>query len=278
MTSSSTASSRDAGEASEADEYRRLEREWQNTVGKDLLDVPWQQAGASHVFERQFQRIADCLDLESPGTILEIGCGKGHLLEWLQKSASAAGPTLVGIDVSQAVAGAVERGLLGFRADGEFLPLRDESVRTVIYDGALHHLIDYEAGLRDAYRALKPGGSFVLFEPVSSPFSRLVHKVLDPFVFKKVVYESPIDQHYKDYFEEKRVLSALRDLGMELSFRRTDFLAYPLTGCYAGSAFGRSPLLMRALLMVESIVERVPPLRWLAEIVSWRFLIVATKR
>lgn len=261
----------------EADEYRRLEREWQNSVGKDLLDVPWRQPGAKRVFERQFQRIADCLDLQTPGTILEIGCGKGHLLEWLQKQCGPSGPTLLGIDVSKAVEGAAERGLLGFRADGEFLPLPDESVRTILYDGALHHLIDYEAGLRDAYRALEPGGSFVLFEPVSSPFSRLVHHVLDPIVFKKVVYESPIDQHYKDYFEESRVLGTLRELGMELSFRRTDFLAYPLTGCYAGSAFGRSPRLMRFLLGVENTVEKVPPLRWLAEVVSWRFLIVATK-
>ncbi|MDG2304326.1 MAG: methyltransferase domain-containing protein [Candidatus Binatia bacterium] len=262
----------------EADEYRRLEREWQNTVGKDLLDIPWQQPGAKHVFERQFQRIAECLDLESPGTILEIGCGKGHLLEWLQKSAARHGPRLVGIDVSEAIAGAAERGLLGFRADGEFLPLANESVRTIVYDGALHHLIDYEAGLRDAYRTLAPGGSFVLFEPVSSPFSRLVHRVVDPIVFKKVVYESPIDQHYKDHFEEDRVLATLKELDMGLSFKRTDFLAYPLTGCYAASAFGRSPRLMRFLLGVEGVVEKVPPLRWLAEVVSWRFLIIATKK
>ena len=263
--------------AAQAAEFRRKEREWQNSVGKDLLDAPWQQQGASQVFERQFERIAACLDLESRGTIVEIGCGKGHLLSWLSKSISTGGPRLVGIDVSEAVAGAAERGLLGLRADGEFLPLRDESVRTVIYDGALHHLIDYESGLRDAYRTLQPGGSFVLFEPVSSPFSRLVHRVLDPFVFRKVEYESPIDQHYKDFFEEDRVLKTLRALGMEVSHRRTDFLAYPLTGCYAGSAFGRSPRLMRALIGIENTVEKVPPLQRLAGIVAWRFLIVAHK-
>ncbi|MEO2168234.1 MAG: methyltransferase domain-containing protein [bacterium] len=261
----------------EAEEYRRLERDWQNSVGKDLLDVPWRQKGAALVFERQFNRIAECLDLASPGIVVEIGCGKGHLLSWLSAAAASGGPKLVGIDVSEAIVGVKERGLLGLRGDGEFLPLRDESVRTIIYDGALHHLIDYEAGLRDAYRTLEPGGTFVLFEPVSSPFSRLVHRVLDPIVFRKVVYESPIDQHYKDFFEEERVLEALRGLGMELSHRRTDFLAYPLTGCYAGSLFGRSPALMRSLLGVERLFEKVPPLRRLADIVSWRFVIVATK-
>ena len=263
--------------ATQASEFRRKEREWQNSVGKDLLDIPWQQEGAAQVFERQFERIASCLDLTLPGTIVEIGCGKGHLLSWLSQSIGPNGPRLVGIDVSEAVAGARERGLLGLRADGEFLPLRDESVRTVIYDGALHHLIDYEAGLEDAYRKLQPGGTFVLFEPVSSPFSRLVHRVLDPFIFSKVEYESPIDQHYKDFFEEKRILKTLENLGMTVSHRRTDFLAYPLTGCYAGLAFGRSPKLMRTLIGIENVVDKVPPLQKLAGIVAWRFLIVATK-
>ena len=100
----------------------------------------------------------------------------------------------------------------------------------------------------------------------------------DPIVFKKVEYESPIDQHYKDFFEEERVIETLRELDMDFSHRRTDFLAYPLTGCYAGSAFGRSPRLMRFLLLLERTVERIPLLRRLAQIVSWRFLIVATKK
>ena len=261
----------------EADEFRRLEREWQNQIGKDLLDVPWQQEGAREVFERQFERIAECLDLNSAGLMVEIGCGKGHLLEFLQGRRGPDGPMLVGIDVSEAAVGAREKGLLALRADGEFLPLPDESVSAFVYDGALHHLIDFEAGLRDAYRALKPGGSFVLFEPVSSPFSRLVHRILDPIVFKKVEYESPIDQHYKDFFEERRVFETLRDLGMQSTHCRTDFLAYPLTGCYAGSAFGRSPRLMKTLLAIESVARRIPVFRQLAGVVSWRFLIVATK-
>jgi SAM-dependent methyltransferase len=124
----------------EADEFRRLEREWQNQIGKDLLDVPWQQEGAREVFERQFERIAECLDLNSAGLMVEIGCGKGHLLEFLQGRRGPDGPMLVGIDVSEAAVGAREKGLLALRADGEFLPLPDESVSAFVYDGALHHL------------------------------------------------------------------------------------------------------------------------------------------
>lgn len=266
-----------AGPADEAAEFRRREREWQNSVGKELLDVPWQQAGAKAVFERQFDRVASRMDLRSPGTILEIGCGKGHLLKWLADKAAPDGPRFLGLDVSEAITGLRERGLQGMRGDGEFLPLRDESVRTVVYDGALHHLIDYEAGLRDAYRILEPGGSLVLFEPVSSPFSRLVHRLIDPLVFRKVVYESPIDQHYKAYFDEDRILQTCTDLGMEITFERSDFLAYPLTGCYAGSRMGRAFRLMRGILAIEESIKKIPLLRRAADAVSWRFLIVARK-
>ena len=37
--------------------------------------------------------------------------------------------------------------------------------------------------------------------------------------------------------------------GLQLvSYRRSDFLAYPLTGCYAGSVVGRSEPVMRRLI------------------------------
>lgn len=261
----------------DAEHFRRLEREWQNTVGKDLLDVPWQQAGAREVFERQFRRIGDEINLEEPGVVVEVGCGKGHLLHWLAQRAAPGGPGFVGLDVSEATRGLRERGLSGVRADGEFLPLRDASARVLVYDGALHHLIDYEAGLRDAFRVLVPGGKLVLFEPVSSPFTRLVHRVVDPIVFKKVEYESPIDQHFKDYFDEARVLRTCSELGMEVRVERSDFLAYPLTGCYAGSLAGRSPRLMRTLLALEALADRTPLVRSLARQLGWRFLITARK-
>ncbi len=263
--------------ATEADEHRRQEREWQEEVGQFLLDVPHQAAGSAAVFERQFDRIVAELDLDAPGTVVEIGCGRGHLLEHLKRRSGPNGPCLVGIDLSSAVTGLKERGLSGLKGDGERLPLGDESLCAVIYDGALHHLIDYEAGLKDAYRTLRPGGKLVIFEPVSSPFSRLVHHVLDPFVFQKVEYESPIDQHYKDDFREQKILATLDALGMGHTIRRTDFLAYPLTGCYAGSPAGRSRPLMRTLLAIEEVCQRVPLLRSLAAAVSWRFLLVATK-
>ncbi|MBW2314286.1 MAG: methyltransferase domain-containing protein [Deltaproteobacteria bacterium] len=257
--------------------FRQLERQWQEDVGQHLLDIPHEMPGSAAVFERQFQRVIDHLDLGRPGVIAEVGCGKGHFLDQVARTAGDGGPQVVGIDLSHAVHALPAKGLDGLQADGEALPFADGSLRVMVYDGALHHLIDYRAALHDAHRTLAPGGRFVIFEPVSSPFTRLVHRLLDPIIFKQVEYESPIDQEYKHAFLEAPVLEALDELGMTWTLERTDALAYPMTGCYAGSVFARSLPFMRFVMAAEGVCERVPLVRNLLAVLAWRFLVVATK-
>jgi len=58
---------------------------------------------------------------------------------------------------------------------------------------------------------------------------------------------------------------------------RSDFLAYPFTGCYAGSVFGRSERFMRLLIALERALEAVPVLGRAAHAFAWRFTVVATR-
>jgi SAM-dependent methyltransferase len=265
------------GAASEADEYRRAERRWQNEVGHALLEKPYEAPGATAVFERQWQRIAAVVRDAEPGAVIEVGCGKGHLLRWLRQQLPGPAHRFVGLDLSCAVESLPAHGLAGVLADGQWLPLRSGSAAVLIYDGALHHLIDYVEALNEALRVLAPGGLLVLFEPLSSPFTRLVHRLLDPLVFRKVVYESPIDQRYKDFFEEAAILHFLQPRTRLEHCEHTDVLAYPLTGCYAGSAFGRNARFMRAMIAVEELLLRIPLLGRLVRFFAWRFFLVARK-
>src|SRR6185436_16456787 len=157
-----------AGLPAEHLEHRRLEREWQDSVGHALLDKPHAAPGSAAVFVHQFDRIADLLRDAPPGVLLEVGCGKGHLLRRLREKPWLAKRTLVGLDLSRAVFALPEDGLSGVEGDGEALPFLRGSVAALVYDGALHHLIDYPQALREAMRVLVPGGMLVLFEPVSS--------------------------------------------------------------------------------------------------------------
>lgn len=262
----------------QAAEHRRAERDWQDRVGHDLLDVPHGFKGAAAVFHEQFDRIADELRDLPPGCILEIGCGKGHLLRHLRDKPWLAGHHLAGLDLSRAVHALPAAGIAGVRGDGEQLPFRDGSVAAIVYDGALHHLIDYPAALRDAMRVLAPGGRLVLFEPVSSRFSQLLHRLLDPIIFRKTEYESPIDQLYKGRFREELVHDVVAEGLLVRTRHRSDFLAYPFTGCYAGSVFARSEGFMRHAIRLEALVWRAPGLRRVASALAWRFMLVAVKQ
>ena len=260
----------------QATEHRRLEREWQDRVGTALLDKPYEAPGSAAVWVQQFDRIAELLRTAPPGPLIEVGCGKGHLLRRLREKPWLAGRPLVGLDLSRAVFALPPAGLAGVEGDGEHLPFRDGRAAALVYDGALHHLIDYPRALRDAARVLAPGGLLVVFEPVSSAFSRLVHRLLDPLVFRRTVYESPIDRLYKGRFSEDTILHVLGEDLRVVSHGRSDFLAYPFTGCYAGSAFSRSEAFMRRLLALEELAWRTPLVRRLARAFAWRFTLVAT--
>lgn len=273
MTGSSPERERD-----EAHRLRLLERKWQNDIGHALLDKPFEHEGSARVFERQFERIEAALGAIPDGPLVEVGCGRGQFLGHVRGTPLGEGRLLVGVDPSIAVAALPARGAVPVRADGEQLPFHDGSVAALVYSGALHHVVDYRRALREALRVLVPGGRLVVFEPSSSWFNRVVHRVLDPIVFRaSLEYESPVDQHYKHAFQEEAVVDELTRCGVSVRCSRSDFLAYPVTGCYAGSALARRPRLMRGLIALERTIERTPALGALARVAAWRFLVVADK-
>jgi NDP-sugar pyrophosphorylase family protein/SAM-dependent methyltransferase len=265
-------------EAAEAEHFKRLERRWQDEVGVALLDKPYEAPGSAAVFHKQWDQLIRRIDPARRGPVVEIGCGKGHFLRRVRDTLGDGERTLIGIDISRAVLQLPAHGLAGARADGEFLPFRDGSAAHVLFDGALHHVINYPAALREAMRILSPGGRLIIYEPSTSRFNNLVHRLLDPLVFRKAaVYESPIDIHYKTAFRQDVIVEVLHGSGMRVEESRSDFLAYPFTGCYAGSAFARSERFMRLLLAIEERVATLPVVRRAAAAFAWRFTIVATK-
>lgn len=106
----------------------------------------------------------------APRRVLELGCGTG----WLGRFLARAGHEVTGLDIApEAVAAArelaAEEGVGNIRFEvGDYESVAaDAAYDYVLFYDALHHAEDEAAALRAAWRALRPDGALVCFEPGS---------------------------------------------------------------------------------------------------------------
>ena len=101
-------------------------------------------------------------NLQHPGTrALDLCCGTGDMARALRKQARAA--EIVGADFST---GMLQRGKQKFdsgkvravQADALSLPFSDQSFEVVVSAFGFRNLANYDSGLREIYRVLRPGG------------------------------------------------------------------------------------------------------------------------
>ncbi len=97
-------------------------------------------------------------------TLLDVACGSGRLLY----HARQAGLRAIGLDFS--IEGLKRERAIDPKtdlifADGQYLPLSDQSVDYVANLGSLEHFIDPDTGIREMVRVLKPEGVVAIVLP-----------------------------------------------------------------------------------------------------------------
>jgi ubiquinone/menaquinone biosynthesis C-methylase UbiE len=117
-----------------------------------------------------FHGFADDLAARLPAMpeirVLEIACGTGILTERLLGRLGANG-TLVATDLNEAMFQLAQQrigpqpGLEWRQADGGKLPFADASFDAIVCQFGLMFFPDKAAGVREAFRVLKPGGSYL---------------------------------------------------------------------------------------------------------------------
>ena len=105
------------------------------------------------------------------GTIVDIGCGPGYLLQAVAKELSE--NFLVGVDVSREM---VEKAKANFESMGygervgfkqgsaDHLPFEDGTQDFIISSLSLHHWGEPQAAFKEIYRVLKPGGQILIYD------------------------------------------------------------------------------------------------------------------
>jgi ubiquinone/menaquinone biosynthesis C-methylase UbiE len=105
------------------------------------------------------------------GTIMDIGCGPGYLLQAVAKQLPE--NKLVGVDISKEM---VERSRANFASKGygeriqfrqgsaDYLPVNDGTQDFIISSLSLHHWADPQAAFKEIHRVLKPEGQMLIFD------------------------------------------------------------------------------------------------------------------
>lgn len=169
--------------------------------------------------ETNVRLITTCAQLAGFRTgmrVADLGCGSGVFTDLLHRQ----GYEAVGLDLSPKLIGLARRkypGVEFLEGDVEHLPFLDGSLDGVLLSGLVHHLPDPSRCVREVFRVLKSGGSFVAFDPNRmNPFMYLYRDRSSPFYSPVGVTENerPVLAH--------KIASVFGEIGFEVG---TDYIS-----------------------------------------------------
>jgi ubiquinone/menaquinone biosynthesis C-methylase UbiE len=155
------------------------------------------------VQKREMNFFKSLRDLPSKACCLEIGCGKGAAIPLIKRMYKADRVDAFDIDEQMAKLALERKSGLVLIADAQDIPYPDESMDAVFNFGIIHHLEDWERGIREIARVLKKSGSF-FFEEIYPP-------LYANFLFKRILVHPRNNRFYGEGFR-----SALANSGLAL--------------------------------------------------------------
>ena len=140
--------------------------------------------------------LAALVDDQAQAQVLDLGCGAGHVSFHVAPRARQVVAYDLSSEMLDVVArAAAERGLDNIvtrQGVAERLPFEDESFDYVLSRYSAHHWRDFEAGLREVARVLKPGGIAAFVDAVSPGLP-----LLDTYLQATELVRDP--SHVRDY-------------------------------------------------------------------------------
>ena len=128
-------------------------------------------SSAVHAQGADLTALAALAQGEARARVLDLGCGGGHVAYAVAPHVAEVVACDLSADMLAVVAAAArERGLANLhtqQAPAERLPFADASFDIVLTRFSAHHWRDFEAGLREAARVLRPGGQAGFVDAVS---------------------------------------------------------------------------------------------------------------
>ena len=188
--------------------------------------------------------------------VLDVGCGIGFVSQLYPNF------DITGIDLSEEM---LKRNSFKWRKmDAEKMDFPDNHFDFVICRSLLHHLENPDRGLKEMYRVLKPGGTWVCWDPNYSFFSEL---------FRAAARHTDRFSHVHKNFRSDEFQSLIRGAGFNgLRTKFIGFLAYPLCGFPDIRDFNIPLGLAKFLIGIDDFIGKTP-----LKTLAWSIMIKATK-
>lgn len=207
--------------------------------------LPWSRRYHAWLFEHMINL------LEPDGNILDAGCGVGSLGEHLSNE------NLWGLDISKEMVKRakrrIDRVLVG---DVENLPYEDNSFDCIFARSVVHHLLHPEAGVRELFRAVKPGGKIIFLDTRNqNPLSGTARNRLSKGEHFSDLHQNLQESEYLEMIDQYGTIEKTEYMG---------YLGYTLMGfpdIFNFYRFLPGKFLLTPLLMaVERVWAKVPGL------------------
>lgn len=184
-------------------------------------------SSAPHAQGADLQALAALVDDRAQARVLDLGCGAGHVSFHVAPRARQVVAYDLSSEMLDVVArAAAERGLDNIvtkQGVAERLPFEDESFDYVLSRYSAHHWRDFEAGLGEVTRVLKPGGIAGFVDAVSPALP-----LLDTYLQATELIRDP--SHVRNYsraeWEGAMVRAGLRPRSVSAHQVRLDFASW----------------------------------------------------
>ena len=260
-------------------DFTRQEIEFHDRIQADEEEIHQLNSLRNRYYHDYFRKYL--LRLPADSVMLEIGSGSGFdclpLIE--------AGKQVIVSDISfDSIRGIKEKiGLRGnvvyLVADGEQLPLADNSVDALFLAASLHHFPSAERILGEIRRVVKKGGLVIFaMEP-----SRFMMRFTRLFASNKSlrIHEgrSEADETHPGYnsADWKRIVSGFEVIELKRAWLTLGLLHYCLEGIYRLLRLKKRIRMPRViewiLLVLDEILLKIP----LINMINWHWIVVLTK-
>jgi|GEM_PF-1263729 len=203
------------------------------------------------MYMTRVQKAMEFMDPKSSDNILEIGCGEGYYTnKLLEKTNNVTATDIAEKFLEKARKNTDNRAIKYIACPAEKLPFPDNFFDKVFISEVIEHLLDWEVGIKEIFRVLKPGGYVVITTPSKfSYFNILCH-------VRIMLKNKPFDGDHIREFSRPELSKLIKNYFVVDKYGYTNY--FPVFLPKGINKFFSFETIKRAVVFFEKVLSSIP--------------------